>query len=647
MSERATCERCAAVQPHDWRAGDLCVACGAAVRAEVRCAWCVRWTPGGAYCRHCGADVVAPALFGAARMLVDGGVDRFAIPAKLAELGAARVEDLSRIHQRHAVVAARHVDELHVVEQHLRARGLAPALDDRLAAELPWPVEVLGRLAAPLPRAGARPLDAVVAIHGSTPFDVTRQAAVLARLRLDDWSAFAPARDVLRAPSVPAMREEAALALTGWRVRAALGRMIDLPDDRLDRDGDLLEALRASTDTAAATVRLVALGAAPVERLEGLDPGRDEETAFDLALLRGDVDRLEVALRDGDAIARIAAGARLVRLGALHRLGPALTDGPAEVTAALVDELHLARVAAPGLERELVQIAAGDDVRTARRAAQVAARAVSAPGALRIARATDDPTVIQALLQGAGVDGDAVVAVAELLVERGTFSAGQFGLVSAAEDGRLPDTFVPRAFGATEVAEVRVALLGVAEAQLGARADDDLHRFVLRVLLGPHEPRVRTAALWALHRWYRATGDARGEGPFALRVDDLARAGWTLEELLPALAGLLLDDATMSEVGVFEWVANLLRTADDAFVEAAWRVPRVTARFVAALDEALRRERWWPATEATAALLGRLATGDPAWAEQALRALRELDRAGNHAVDTAIARLTGSCAAPG
>jgi hypothetical protein len=69
--ERAICERCGVKQPGNWEAGDLCLACGAAVRHEVRCAWCAEWTPAGKFCRSCGCEVVSEILYGAARMLKD------------------------------------------------------------------------------------------------------------------------------------------------------------------------------------------------------------------------------------------------------------------------------------------------------------------------------------------------------------------------------------------------------------------------------------------------------------------------------------------------------------------------------------------------------------------------------------------------
>ena len=77
---RAVCEKCGAAQPPDWKAGDLCGACGAAVRRDVRCFWCAKGTPFAKFCRSCGAELVDERLFSAARMLKDAGTDRFTVP---------------------------------------------------------------------------------------------------------------------------------------------------------------------------------------------------------------------------------------------------------------------------------------------------------------------------------------------------------------------------------------------------------------------------------------------------------------------------------------------------------------------------------------------------------------------------------------
>src|SRR5512146_1609966 len=96
--QRAVCEKCGEVQPRDSEAAAACVACGAPVRAEARCAWCARWTPQSRFCRGCGAEIVPSQDYGAARMLKAAGVDRFSILKRLHELDPAQVESFAQIY---------------------------------------------------------------------------------------------------------------------------------------------------------------------------------------------------------------------------------------------------------------------------------------------------------------------------------------------------------------------------------------------------------------------------------------------------------------------------------------------------------------------------------------------------------------------
>ena len=91
---RAACDSCGALQPPDWKPGDLCVACGACARREARCFWCARWTPKGKFCRHCGAEVVDERVYGAARMLKAAGTDQLTVPVRLREFDAERIDKL-------------------------------------------------------------------------------------------------------------------------------------------------------------------------------------------------------------------------------------------------------------------------------------------------------------------------------------------------------------------------------------------------------------------------------------------------------------------------------------------------------------------------------------------------------------------------
>ena len=662
---RAACEACSAPQPPDWQPGHFCTTCGSPTRRETRCAWCVRWTPAGEHCRHCGAELIEDELFAAARMVRDAGTDRFSVRRVLADLGPDRVADLTRIFQRHAAVLAAHVDALSIVEQSLVVRGLASRLEDEQLPLLPWPDDVLARCTTSLPgealgsAAGlgrAERLAIVEQIATRTPFDLTRQAASVARLVLDDWTAAGAVIDVVHAPAADTLGVEAVLALTGWRARTMLVRS-DLPWPSAEID-EVLRAVCADGGhrplAARAAVRLAGLAREPDrDSVRTVLAGRDvdDDTAFDAALQLPDLDVLRAALAAEpiDPVARIAAGRVLVRAGHGAELAHVLREGPDSVVEAVVGELDRLRAAEPSLEVALVGVVTGtSDPRLAQRATKVAARSLSPAGVRRIARARlDDDGVVQALLQGSGVAPEAIRELADLLLAEGRFRSGQFGISTVAQDGRLDDRWVPTRFYDADAVQ-RAELMRVAEIQLGARADEALHRFVLGVVFGGPpsvavaEPAggaldgpldgpldgwsgdVRVQALWALRRWYRARGDMRGEGPLTLTVDGLAAVGWTVDDAVRGLPRLLRDDVALRDVGVFEWVAALLRSADDGFVaEAASRHHRDRRRrehpaggtdpaslpldgLCSALDRLAASDHWSPLVAEAARLRDRL-----------------------------------------
>ncbi len=551
------------------------------------------WTPAGAHCRHCGAELVDDELFAAARMVRDAGTDRFSIRRVLADLGADRVADLTRAFQRHAAVLAAHVDALTIVEQALVVRGLAARLEAEQLPLLPWPVDVLDRYVAALPepaeaRSGSGPdtgarddlRRAVAHIAAGTPFDLTRQAADVALLALDDWAVAGRVIGVLHAAAEESLRLDAALALSGWRARTMLVRS-DLAWPSVEIDEVLRRAVADSaarpgggTLTARAAVRLAGLSRDP-ERDALADLARsadlDDDSRFDVALQLGDLDLLRPALAAEpiDPVARIAAARVLIRTGDVDRLDAVLRDGPAEVVEAVVGELDRVRAVVPTLELALVGVVVSTvDPRTAQRATRVAARSLSPAGVRRIARARlDDGVVVQALLQGNGVAAESVRELADLLLAEERFSLSQFGVGTVAEDGRLGDGWVPARFHQATPNQ-QAELMRVAEVQLGARADEALHGFVLGVVFGAIGGDVRVQALWALRRWYRAGGDMRGEGPLALTTPGLAAVGWTVGDATAGLVRVLRDDTALRDVGMFEWLAALLRSADDEFVAA-------------------------------------------------------------------------------
>jgi primosomal protein N' len=107
---RAHCESCGKAQPVDWRAGDLCVHCGLAVRQEGRCHWCVKRGPRAKFCRSCGAAAVAREQFGAARILKNMGASVFEIPKYLAEMEPEQIATYDSMYGVQAAAANRHIE---------------------------------------------------------------------------------------------------------------------------------------------------------------------------------------------------------------------------------------------------------------------------------------------------------------------------------------------------------------------------------------------------------------------------------------------------------------------------------------------------------------------------------------------------------
>lgn len=218
--ERAVCEKCGAKQPVDWAPADLCVACGAAVRREVRCAWCAEWAPGGKFCRSCGCELVDEGFYGAARMLKSAGVDRFSLAQRLRGMDAELRADLTRIYDAQRAIVMRRVDEGRLCEKYLLQRGYADRLEEQLIRLLPMQKEDLDALASgPIGPFGNCP-ELLPEITQQSPLQTTRILASIALLRLGRFGArdFAAVVAGLQADQLP-VAVEAALVIAHWRIR--------------------------------------------------------------------------------------------------------------------------------------------------------------------------------------------------------------------------------------------------------------------------------------------------------------------------------------------------------------------------------------------------------------------------------------------
>lgn len=82
------CAHCKAKQPKDYKAGDLCPACGRQAEPILACFWCGHSGPG-RYCRSCGAEFVPTGELDLAVLLKRDGLPKDDIPARLKGLSAA------------------------------------------------------------------------------------------------------------------------------------------------------------------------------------------------------------------------------------------------------------------------------------------------------------------------------------------------------------------------------------------------------------------------------------------------------------------------------------------------------------------------------------------------------------------------------
>jgi hypothetical protein len=299
----------------------------------------------------------------------------------------------------------------------------------------------------------------------------------------------------------------------------------------------------------------------------------------------------------------------------------ALRSAPAAVAADLVGQIARLDRPLPALAAALYDFAlAATDARARERAVFALRRGLDPAQAGALARAANgDRTIFQSLLsQEAALSPESLAEVLDALLESGAFAASQYGLAEAAKRGAVADGFVPPRF-ARQNPQMQRELLGLAEVQLGARGDEELHRFVMSAVFGPYPAKTRAAAWWCLHRWYMRT-EPRGLGPLRLSRAALERFFGSPRAFAGRLTEVLGDPATLKEVGYYDFLAAVLSAADAASVEALSEDQDVADALVAAACAALQ-ENYWPGLLAGMARLLSLFGGKPRWHDRVLAAL--------------------------
>jgi hypothetical protein len=505
---RATCENCGQLQPPDWQPGDLCGHCGAAVRRESRCHWCVALTPAGKYCRHCGAGQVPDEQYGAARWLKHGGADQFVIPERLAAMDPEQVAHFTRLYQRHTIVAERHLDDLAFAEGFARRRGWARALEQALLPLLPLSdADPAAFTIAPL--RGTTDAEKLLEIRRQSPFAITQLLAALARLRL--WQKVGSEADYssLRIweekdfaerylqDADPALRTEVGLTLSHWRLVCAEAQRPYGPlHDALQEAVSGPFAVEAATGLALLTAqRLGAAQPVPADALAA----EDGDLAFAAALANHAPDPLLAALRVPTR--GYAAARTLTRMGVDFDLAPLLPGFSPLQLGELFSLLAYQARPRPDL-RPFLQ--ADSSIR--RYALDLLTRDLQPGDAVRLVRENPDRSFIAKLLQNPALTPPELAALCRELVSQGLFTNDNIPLSVYTQ---LPFSFIPEVWRTAPVASLQ-GLRPLADKQLATHASGEalaLADFLRAVLWDETaSPEARRKAQYALTDWYRGYG---------------------------------------------------------------------------------------------------------------------------------------------
>ncbi|NVI99615.1 hypothetical protein HV824_16010 [Myxococcus sp. AM009] len=294
---------------------------GARRGAQVRCPACTRFHAPGLLCPRCDCGPVAPERYGAARMLVHAGVDRYALADRVLLLPTSMAEHLEARYARMWALVRRLLVGVRRHAPALLLQGFEAEVEDRWAQRLPWHVpeaESAGEpeegLHAAAPAPELRWLSALVEVHGEAPSPAALEAVLPC---LEDDGRFGC---------------EAALALTRWRVwpRARRYRVDTARIARLA----LAAFSRFPEQGARAAVAWVrATGQAPeVDLLLALREGLrhpDEDVRFECVLCLQDEDGLFDAVESEDLARASEARGALAARGSVRLLERMASRGDA------------------------------------------------------------------------------------------------------------------------------------------------------------------------------------------------------------------------------------------------------------------------------------------------------------------------------
>jgi len=552
---RAICETCAQPQPLDWRAGDLCVHCGLAVREEARCYWCAKWGPLAKFCRKCGAAAVAREHYGPARMLKHMGASVFEIPKLLAELDPELISTQQSIYGAHAAAANRHIEYTRQLGESLYQKHWAAELEEELIPQLPWPDEKLAFYSnAPLSEA--------------SPFPLLSALAHLVRIQRGDFTELRHYAHLIHSAN-GGIAAEAALQFSGWRALYCVYIEINRHD--------LIAVLQVSPLPAHAAPRLAALGAEP--RPEYFSTG-DPDTDFLILILDQNTRALESFLDDNDPQRRYVAATQLVRFQQADGIGPALLRANHDQQLQILRDIIRYKSPIPALHDTFFALVENSPERRVRdAAAQAIALARLHTDSLRlIGLANGNHDMIHSLLRAKPAP-ETYMEMGRRLVHSGRFRMDQWGWDDAAKPDSMPVTFVEDNFPHSTPA-TRIELLRFAEKQIEAHgvARSPLERLLIRQCFA-NGPVELIGAAWAcIHRiqMHREVGLTV---PCDLSLENIGWC-WSVPEILTAIAALMANPDAVEQTFVRDDFDRFLRSAEPEFFAAAAAYPDECRRVI-------------------------------------------------------------------
>ena len=513
------------------------------VRQQVRCYWCTHWIPTGNFCRHCGAEGIAPDQYAPARMIKFYGADMFSIPKMLRDMDPARIDTFRSIYGQQLAVAMGHVEELRELEGELFDKHWSAAFEETLIPQLPWPEKELSLYSQPEHRGV------------DSPFPIISTLASLVALRKGNFSLLHEIGSTMLSSGMRAdLQREAALQISNWRVAG----------------NTYLESLRYAardclrhTKPKTVLVRLsqAYLGEDGVKAPEESLTDDDPEVAFFGALLLRNAPILIRALDSANPLQRMVAANKLVqmeRADAIVDLFARRADPEQQLD--LLGSIGLAQRAVPELHESLfAAIERNPKTKLSRMAAGAICQGCSHQEAMRLAEMLDWD-ILHSLSLSKCVEPETFRAIGELLVRENKVYNNQFAWICMAAPGRMPQDFVERVFSRAKSPEMEKELLLFAEKQLdllqGRPRGTSMERVLIRAAFGDHAPEVIGTAWCAMHRinYGREVGSP---SPFPYSVETITQF-WPYKEFKERLARLQANEAALNETFVAEGLRRFL-----------------------------------------------------------------------------------------